>query len=263
MTTGEATRPASGKPARSYAVESRAPAAILVFLLPLIAFYEICLLYLLRTGDGLSIQTVEAHRALLRFFQALGIEPRIGLHLGGVVIVLVLLIWQLLSGGSWRLRAAVPIGMAGESLVLAIPLLAINALVAPLAMMPAAGVEFASLNVPSRIAISIGAGLYEELIFRMLLIAAVHTLLVDVTGTSARIAATVAVLISAAAFTPYHDLRGPDGRLVIGRMLFYFLAGVWLALVYIVRGFGIVVGAHAAYDLLTIALSASALPQDD
>ena len=62
--------------------------------------------------------------------------------------------------------------------------------------------------------ISIGAGLYEELLFRMMLIAVLHTLLVDVGKLASPVGATIAVVISAAAFTAYHPLK--DGCLRAG-----------------------------------------------
>ena len=55
-----------------------------------------------------------------------------------------------------------------------------------------------------------------------------------------------------AAFAAYHDPIGPDGRLQIVRMLALLVAGSYFGLVYIVRGFGIVVAVHAIYDILAL-----------
>ena len=109
-----------------------------------------------------------------------------------------------------------------------------------------------SLNIWSKLAISIGAGLYEELLFRMLLIAVLHTLLVDVAKLNSALGSTIAIVVSAGAFTLYHPAAG------LGPAVFYFLAGLYFGVVYLLRGFGIVVGVHAIYDIIMVSM----LPQD-
>jgi hypothetical protein len=63
--------------------------------------------------------------------------------------------------------------------------------------------------------------------------------------------ATIAVLVSAAAFTLYHQ------RHAWPEVTFFFLAGVYFGAIYVVRGFGIVVGVHALYDIITVSLLSS------
>ena len=101
-------------------------------------------------------------------------------------------------------------------------------------------------------AISVGAGLYEELVFRMMLIAVIHTLLVDLAGLRPRTGTGLAILISAVAFTWYHPLTDAAGVVSAPRIAFYFLAGLYFGLVYVWRGFGIVVAVHALYDIITV-----------
>ena len=105
---------------------------------------------------------------------------------------------------------------------------------------------------------SIGAGIYEELVFRLLGIVAVHALLADVFRVKHKPAAAVAVAVSAVAFALYHpfDTYNPlqwTSR-DIGHFAFYTLAGLYFAAIYVYRGFGIVAATHAIYDVLVIAL---------
>jgi hypothetical protein len=229
---------------------SRRPLQILVFLLPLIVAYELCL------GLVLSLD-VQAHKGLLEFFAALGVTRTGGLYLGGLVIVAVLLVWHVLVRDPWRASVRTAGGMAIEALVLALPLIVLSRIIA--VRLPAAGtpadVAFVELDLWSQLAISVGAGLYEELMFRMVLIAVVHTLLVDVGKTSHHVGAAIAIGLSALAFTWYHDLRNASGGISVAKLAFYFLAGVYFGAVYMVRGFGLVVGAHATYDILTVILA--------
>ena len=218
--------------------------------------YEIGLALFLRSQDG--VLTNKAHETLLIFFDTFGLSARGGLFLGGAAIVVVLIVWHVLTRDPWRLDRNTPVLMAAESVVLTVPLLILGLVIGSAAAI-AAGVrpappDLASMNIWTRLTVSIGAGLYEELLFRMMLIAVLHTLLVDVGKLPSTVGAGIAIVVSAAAFTWYHPLHGPDGVLLWRRVGFYSLAGLYFGVVYVVRGFGIVVGTHAFYDILVVSM---------
>jgi membrane protease YdiL (CAAX protease family) len=63
-------------------------------------------------------------------------------------------------------------------------------------------------------------------------------------------ATTAAVLVSAGLFSAAHHI-GPYGEpFHAGRFAFRFLAGLYFALLYQFRGFGVAAGAHACYDVM-------------
>lgn len=242
---------AASGPSRTppYALASKQPLHILTFLLPLVIAYEIGLAVLLRGSEG--VLTNKAHETLLLFFNIFGINDKGGLYLGGAALVTVLLVWHLLNRDPWRIDPTTPAIMAIESLLLAIPLIVLGLLMADrqaLSAVAAGTAEeaLAGAGIWSGVAISIGAGLYEELLFRMLLIAVLHTLLVDVAKISSVLGAGIAVLVSAAAFCWYH--LPPHAQAA----LFYLVAGLYFGAVYVTRGFGIVVGVHAFYDIVVL-----------
>ncbi len=239
----------------SYWVASKHPLPILAFLLPLIIAYEIGLAVLLRSQDG--VLTNKAHETLLQFFDTFGLTATGGLYLGGAAIVVVLLVWHLLTREPWRIDPSTPAIMAIESLALTIPLIVLAMVIgggaAKAAAQPAV-TDLAAMGIGSRLAISIGAGLYEELLFRMMLIAVLHTLLVDVGKLPSAVGGALAVVVSAAAFTAYHPLRDAAGALSMQRIGFYALAGLYFGGVYLLRGFGVVVGAHALYDVVVVSM---------
>ena len=238
----------------AYLTRSRKPLTILAFLLPLVIAYEIGLAFTLRSSQG--VLTNKAHETLLRFFDTFGITAGGGLYLGGAALVVVLLVWHVLNRDPWRLEPATPGLMAVESLCLTIPLIVLAQLILrnttgaeTLAATPAADpAALGSLSIWSKLAISIGAGLYEELLFRMLLIAVIHTLLVDVGKLKSNLGALIAIVVSASAFTIYHPAAG------LGSGIFYFVAGLYFGGVYVLRGFGIVVGVHAIYDIIMVSM---------
>jgi len=243
----------------SYWNTSRKPLQILTFLTPLILAYELGLALFLRSRDG--VLTNKAHQTLLLFFDTFGLTATGGLYLGGAAIIVVLVIWHLLAGDPWRIDPATPSLMAAESLGLTIPLLVLALVIggstAATALSGAARSappDLADMSIWARLSISIGAGLYEELLFRMMLIAVLHTLLVDVGKMALPVGAAIAVVISAVAFTVYHPLRDAAGDFSLRRIAFYFLAGLYFGIIYVVRGFGIVVGTHAFYDVLVLSM---------
>ena len=110
-----------------------------------------------------------------------------------------------------------------------------------------------------KISVSIGAVLYEELLFRMIIIACIHTLVCNLFKRSEIAGLTIGVVISAILFALYHDL--PDtGSMSASNLFFLFIAGLYLGFLYVIRGFGIVAATHAAYDVVAITLPASLSP---
>jgi hypothetical protein len=104
----------------------------------------------------------------------------------------------------------------------------------------------------ARLSISVGAGLYEEMLFRLVGIALLHFVVRDLLGVRNWIACGIAILGTAIAFAVYHDPRLASGAPDWYKLGFIALAGVYLGNVYVLRGFGIVVGAHALYDAIVL-----------
>ena len=107
----------------------------------------------------------------------------------------------------------------------------------------------AQLEWRSEILFAIGAGIYEELMFRLIGIAALHALLVSLLALPEKYGAAGAVIISALAFSAYHFTTRDFAW---GEFGFYTLAGIYFAGIYVGRGFGIVAATHAVYDLLWV-----------
>jgi hypothetical protein len=239
-------RPRWVVPLLDYGERSREPLTILLFLLPAVLFYEGRLL--LASSAGGAVLVNKAQHGIFEVLSELGLG-QVGLALPGIALVLVLLIWHTLLRKPWRADPGTLVWMAAESAAMALPLLLFARLLAAPALAVAEG-EFGELDLGARIAVSLGAGLYEELLFRLLLLAAVHTLLVDLLRLPNAAGTAVAVVVSAALFALYHPLGGGDDAWRRGA--FFLLAGLWLGTLMVFRGFGITVGAHAIYDLVVL-----------
>ncbi|MDG2031548.1 MAG: CPBP family intramembrane metalloprotease [Phycisphaerales bacterium] len=234
-------------PEDTYWSTSKRPFEILLFLTPFILMYEIGLVFLLREDRGTI--TNLAHKWIIVFMGYFNINL-LGLSLPALAVIMVLLVWHVLARNPWRARPQVLLFMALESVLLVVPLLVLARMVHQyLPLVGSEGEIIQGLGVTGRIAMSIGAGLYEELVFRMLIVFVLHTLVVDVLRFSNAAGLTVAILVSALLFSFYHPVWDADGSLLMGRAAFYFAAGLWFGLLYVVRGFGIVVAVHAFYDM--------------
>jgi membrane protease YdiL (CAAX protease family) len=229
----------------SYWVESRRPLASLIFTAPLLILYEAGILLLpkpIRNGAELWMR---------QWLDQLGFSQYFLLPLG---IVCLLLAWHYVSRQPWRVPAAVLYGMAGECALLALGLrllvylyaIVFHAMVAP----PRMGI----LDSLATITAYLGAGIYEELLFRLMLLGATIRLLrwLRVGPRASTLGAILAtsLLFSAAHYVP------PFGSPLQWTFEFWFtflfrlLAGVFFAVLFLYRGFGVAAGTHAGYDVL-------------
>lgn len=249
---------------RRYAWLSQRPLHVLVFLLPLIVAYEVGSVLWLYDAEQGVFETIRAHEQLMRVLGAFGSSA---VFLPGILLVVVLLAWHLLSRDPWRVRPGVLGGMLLESALWALPLLVLGQMVQRISGEPLSANAAVAVAPDGRIleqapmlaklTLAVGAGVYEELLFRLFGIAALHFVLVDLLRMKDRPGTVVAVVLSAVAFALYHDaafLSG-FGGLDLQRMLFLTVAGAYLGGVFVLRGFGIVVAAHALYDIVVFTAS--------
>lgn len=109
-----------------------------------------------------------------------------------------------------------------------------------------------TLNPADILVISAGAGLHEELIFRLLGVGGLGWLLSGLMGPKR--AWLVALTISSLLFSLAHHL-GPYGEdFQFQAFVYRTLAGVFFALVYHFRGFAVAVWCHALYDVYVLTL---------
>ena len=99
---------------------------------------------------------------------------------------------------------------------------------------------------------SLGAGIFEELVFRLALVSVLCLLLAracDALRVSRLPALLVGVAVSAVVFSAFHHLGPGAPPFERGVFLFRAAAGLLLGLLFVVRGFGVVVYTHALYDI--------------
>jgi Type II CAAX prenyl endopeptidase Rce1-like len=237
-----------GQSNTSYFWATRHPWPCLVFLLPLLAAYEGGVVWL----GGTQAQAVRnGADAWLRWgFEVFGITALLAVP---AAVVAILFIW---TAARWRERPGnmigVCFGMTMESVLFAFGLWAVSRnfgrLVEALGL-PLATQFTLPADTLAQIVTFVGAGIYEEVLFRLILFAGLAAVLrcVFLPGW---LALLVAAAASALLFAGAHHI-GPYGEPIDPFVfLFRVTAGLYFTLLFWARGFGIAVGAHAGYDVL-------------
>ena len=248
-------------PASSYWRISRAPRYSLLFALPLLGTYE-AMAALSGLQRGPQIRN-GADVLLTAVF-----APVAGVHAGAVVLGLVVAVcvavaaWDLRRAGG-GLRGRVFAMMLAESAALAVVCglvvgMATTKLlhvVGPRLMVgaPTAG-AVAHMAGPTRIMLALGAGLYEELVFRVLLVGALAFGFRRGLGTSPVTAGLLASVVGALVFSAAHYVGAYGDPFTVQSFTFRALAGLFFSILFVTRGFGITAWAHALYDVLVLTL---------
>ena len=232
-------QPSGGPAEEGYWQLSRTPLTSLVFTLPLVLAYEGGVLLLGRGAprNGADVWLRQALDGL--GFGAYFLLPALTL--------LGLLAWHHVEHDRWHFSPGVLLGMAGESLLWALLLVALARLQERL--WPLAVATAAWEDVATRLVGFCGAGLYEEVLFRLLMLPAAAWALRRL-GASRDAALAGAILLTSTLFSAAHYV-GPLGDVFEPySFTFRVIAGIFFALVFLGRGFGIAAGTHAVYDML-------------
>jgi hypothetical protein len=235
-TKGATTR--SGATALDLEAYLRATRGITVsvaYLLPLLAAYEVGVSWLgtdLRNSAEVSLK------------QFAGLFGGSAIWIQRVVLLVVLVVAVRLARKDVPALRIYPVFLL-ESLLFALllgPL--VSLLVGGTGLKPDPGPSLAE-----RLLLSIGAGVYEELVFRFLLLAGGFSLLHKGLGLARGPSFGIALAVSALLFSAYHHV-GPAGEpFRAGLFGFRAAAGVVLGIVFAGRGLALCAYLHAFYDI--------------
>ncbi len=219
-----------------------------------------------------------------------------------LVLVVILMSLQITSRTPWRVYLMDFIPMTVECIILAVPLIVLSLVMShtaaadtqtgyidrstivagqtiasaqPLASGPAvplAGQDTSPAaeqtpdsrahGVIADMVTGIGAGIYEELVFRLILICLLMMIFQDVLGVSKAASIILSVGIAAVLFSAHHHIFFVDGSVEFGepftliKFLFRTLAGVYFAVIFAFRGFSITAGTHAFYNIIAAVFNA-------
>jgi len=114
------------------------------------------------------------------------------------------------------------------------------------------GGVIANQGTVTRAVMSIGAGVYEETVFRLGMVGGIVALLHKVLGLHRWLAVLTAFVVSSLLFSAMHHIPPYGDPLHLGIFTFRFLAGLCFATIFWTRGFAVAVYTHALYDLYVL-----------
>jgi membrane protease YdiL (CAAX protease family) len=243
---------------QSYWELSRSQRYSLSFALPLLVLYEgLAFVLNQQTGEGIR----NGADVLLRSLAATVLGDRGPLVFGGLVALLLsalavrdrrrsgaslrprLFIIMLLESAALAIVFGFVVGVITAQLLNALPTLAIG--------------QALEMEWPVVFMVSLGAGVYEELVFRVLLVTGLLLLARTLFGMGKGAATAFAVVAGAFIFSAFHYI-GPYGDpLEMPSFVFRTVAGLAFSGLYVTRGFGITAWTHALYDVFLLAARAA------
>jgi hypothetical protein len=241
---------AVGKFRGGYWQQSRRPLTSLAFVTPLLVIYEVGVVWLgpqaMRNGADVWLRQLLDHLGFSQYF----LLPLLTLGL--------LAGWHHLTREPWRVSPSVLYAKLTECVLLALALVVIARIQANLQALvtqqtpPAMLHASLGMNVQGvfrRWVSFLGAGIYEELLFRLMMVPLLAQLL-RWCGCQAGWSWAIGALASSLIFAGAHHVGALGEPFQWYAFFFRATAGIFFAALFFYRGFGIAAGTHAAYDML-------------
>ena len=228
----------------NYWGETHTPLYSFIFTMPLFLIYELGVftisasdLPLLRNGADVLM------RQIMEVFGIYGAYGFSGTFLFGFIIAF---LRQKKSLKTSSIKGEYLLTMFFESIGWAIMLTILMIWMPNLLMLNKDGVLI------QRVVLAIGAGIYEEFVFRVILITGLTSAIGFVFQWNEFSKKTGAIVLSAILFSMFHFM-GPYGDTPQINLFFIrLLAGIFLGSVYVFRGFGVAAYTHTIYDLFVL-----------
>ncbi|HOO13758.1 MAG TPA: CPBP family glutamic-type intramembrane protease [Candidatus Marinimicrobia bacterium] len=219
----------------------------IIFALPLLFAYEI-LIFTFNHSDIIGLR----NGADVLFRQFFAIFNVYGFYVVGLVVLLALMIAYHFNFRGKKKPNFEPrffILMTLESILYALVMYFGITQIGGILMLSGSG-----QTTREMIVLALGAGVYEEFIFRVILITGFLFFLKDILKLPEALAISLAMIGAAFIFAIFHYI-GPFGEVFyLKTFILRFGAGLFLSLLYIFRGYGITAYTHTIYDLIMIVL---------
>ncbi len=229
---------------KTYWNNTRSPLYSFLFTIPLFFIYEVGIFF---TSSKELISMRNGADALMRqILSTLGIY---GFYWMGAIFFLGFIIIYLFHKQYWN-----DIEVEGEHLIL----MMVESCIWSLALYYFMSNVYVLLMNPSgafmiqQVTLAVGAGIYEEFLFRVLLIAGIAGILGFTFQWNERLKQWIAMLIAAGIFSSFHFMGEFGDYFSFNIFMIRFFAGIVLGILYFLRGFGITAWAHSIYDLIVL-----------
>jgi hypothetical protein len=220
----------------------------LVLVFPLFLIYQVGVLFTLPVLNGADFLTVF-------LFHNLGLSASAYLaYTAAVAVAFAVAVAVLRRKQRFDARLIVPVLVESAIYALTMGSLIVFVMTRLLHVSPRLAGGISGQGLGTRFVMSLGAGVWEETIFRLGIMTGVAVLLERVLGLGRWVAITVALLVSSVLFSAMHHIPPYGDPPQLGVFVFRVLAGCFFGLIYSFRGFAIAVYTHALYDIYVLLL---------
>ena len=228
----------------SYLLKSRTSFYSFLFTLPLFFLYEVNILFL--SWDDILVVRNGADFLMRNILESFDIYGLYGLGLVFFLGLLVTYIFFIKENQQQEVNVNFLFIMLAESMLWSVVLYFLLFKFMVLLMNPV------GKTILQQVTLAIGAGIYEEFLFRVLLIAGLSGILGFVFMWDKTFKNIIAVVLSGGIFSAFHFMGEYGDFFSMELFLIRFFAGLILGVLYIYRGFGITEYTHSIYDLIVL-----------
>ena len=228
----------------SYFLQTRSSFYSFLFTIPLFFIYEVGILFL-STDDILVVRNGADFlmRSILESFGIFGLYGLGAIFLIGFIITY---IYFFNDKSNKSIRADYLFIMIFESVCWALILYFLLSKFMLVLMNPI------GKTITQQVTLAVGAGIYEEFLFRVMLISGLTGIIGFVFLWREKVRKAAALIIAAGIFSAFHFMGDYGDYFSMELFLLRFFAGIVLGILYIARGFGITAYAHSIYDLIVL-----------
>lgn len=228
----------------SYLLKSKTSFYSFLFTLPLFLLYEINILFL--SWDDILVVRNGADFLMRNILESFDIYGLYGLGLVFFLGLLVTYIFFIKEDQQQEVNVNFLFIMLAESMLWSVILYFLLFKFMVLLMNPV------GKTILQQVTLAIGAGIYEEFLFRVLLIAGLSGILGFVFMWDKKFKNIIAVVLSGGIFSAFHFMGEYGDFFSMELFLIRFFAGLILGVLYMYRGFGITAYTHSIYDLIVL-----------
>jgi hypothetical protein len=223
--------------AKGYLKETRRPIYSAALVLPFLCVYHIGTVVFHTTYIN------GADALIIRILSSLSIHSMFG---SALVLAAFFTIWQLHTKASWKLKWGILLFSFAESICFALILLFVFGWLTTRLSLAVPG-QGSSI---SRIILYCGAGIYEELVFRVFLLEILIAGFTRFFQMKKGAAAASAAIAGALLFSIFHFIGPAGDTFTLGSFTQRAVGGLYFSILYVTRGFGVTAVSHAIYDIL-------------
>ena len=228
----------------SYLLKSRTSFYSFLFTLPLFFLYEVNILFL--SWDDIIVVRNGADFLMRNILESFDIYGLYGLGLVFFLGLLITYIFFIKEDQQQEFNVNFLFIMLAESILWSVVLYFLLFKFMVLLMNPT------GKTILQQVTLAIGAGIYEEFLFRVLLIAGLSGILGFVFMWDKTFRNIIAVVLSGGIFSAFHFMGEYGDFFSMELFLIRFFAGLILGVLYMYRGFGITAYTHSIYDLIVL-----------